>query len=320
MIAVGSTSTFTVGAFTAGVVNQAPVVTPPGPLSIQFANGGAGLSKTNATLVAWGQTGSATDFEDGSVAVAADFSGLPATIPAGTHSVPFRATDSNGLTGVAYASLIVSEAVAVNAPPVSSGNYSSQSATVGVPFTFNAAANFSDPGDTLTYSATGLPAGLTINPSTGMVTGTPSTAQGYTATITATDSVGQTATALLPIVVGAASSGSYLKLASALIAPDNKLYARNDFVLAVTITDDLDAAIVAGTVLLTVKDSAGSEVSGLSWPVALSHKGFGAWSAIVDAALSIEYGKQYVLELSATSGTLDGFWKQAYTAQSRGFS
>jgi hypothetical protein len=46
-------------------------------------------------------------------------------------------------------------------------------------------------GQTLTYTATGLPTGLTINP-TGLITGTPTTAGTYTATITATDTTNAT--------------------------------------------------------------------------------------------------------------------------------
>src|SRR5262249_36491670 len=40
-------------------------------------------------------------------------------------------------------------------------------------------------GLALTYSATGLPPGLSIAPSTGLITGTPTTAGAYTPTVTA---------------------------------------------------------------------------------------------------------------------------------------
>jgi len=48
----------------------------------------------------------------------------------------------------------------------------------------------------LTYSASGLPAGLTINPSTGAVTGVPITAGTYEVTVSAADTQGQTGATL----------------------------------------------------------------------------------------------------------------------------
>ncbi|HTI23523.1 MAG TPA: putative Ig domain-containing protein [Kutzneria sp.] len=45
-------------------------------------------------------------------------------------------------------------------------------------------------GGTLAYSATGLPAGLSINTTTGLISGTPTTAGTSTVTVTATDSTG----------------------------------------------------------------------------------------------------------------------------------
>jgi putative Ig domain-containing protein/trypsin-like peptidase len=68
-------------------------------------------------------------------------------------------------------------------------NPGSQSATVGTPVSLQIAASSSG-GATLTYSATGLPAGLTINGATGLISGTPTTAQTTTSTITVTDSTG----------------------------------------------------------------------------------------------------------------------------------
>jgi carboxypeptidase T len=63
-------------------------------------------------------------------------------------------------------------------------NPGAQTSTVGSPVTLNSSAT----GGTTpyTWSASGLPAGLSINSSTGQITGTPSTASTYTTTITAT--------------------------------------------------------------------------------------------------------------------------------------
>ena len=302
--------------------NNAPVVTPPADITLQFAAGGAGLSKSNAQLLAWIATASATDIEDGALAVTADLSPLADPIPAGTYTITFTsAQDTSGLTGSATAQLTVQEAVAVNDPPAVTGNYPQQSATVGVPFTFNASVNFSDPGDVLTYSLATPVTGIAIDGATGMVTTTFADAGGLTLEIMATDAVGQTATALLPIVVSDAPTltGQYLVMTQASIKPDDAMYIGNDLVLTCTLNDDAGNAVVAGTVTLTIKDSNGQEVDGLVWPLSFTHLGAGAWYAVVDAALAAQFNGRYAWEIKAASDGLDGFWKKVYTATFRDF-
>jgi subtilase family serine protease len=66
----------------------------------------------------------------------------------------------------------------------------SQTGTVGTPVSLQIHATDSASGQTLTYSATGLPAGLLINSSTGLISGTPATAGTSSVTVTATDTTG----------------------------------------------------------------------------------------------------------------------------------
>jgi hypothetical protein len=69
---------------------------------------------------------------------------------------------------------------------VAVGNPGTLSGTVGTPLSVQIAG--SDTGSIpLTYSASGLPAGLSINPATGVVSGTPSAAATSIVTVTATD-------------------------------------------------------------------------------------------------------------------------------------
>ena len=55
-------------------------------------------------------------------------------------------------------------------------NPGSQTGTVGTAASLQITATDSASGQTLTYSATGLPTGLSINSSTGLISGTPTTA------------------------------------------------------------------------------------------------------------------------------------------------
>lgn len=77
-----------------------------------------------------------------------------------------------------------------NNPPVLANPLANQNASYGVPFSFSFATNtFSDPdvGQTLSYSALGLPAGLTFMPDTRTFSGTPEEAGTKSVTVIATD-------------------------------------------------------------------------------------------------------------------------------------
>ncbi|MFJ8491420.1 putative Ig domain-containing protein [Streptomyces sp. NPDC094038] len=61
---------------------------------------------------------------------------------------------------------------------------------------------------TLTYSASGLPTGLSISSSTGLISGTASTAGTYSATVTATDSTGASGSASFTWTVSTSGGGT----------------------------------------------------------------------------------------------------------------
>jgi hypothetical protein len=66
-------------------------------------------------------------------------------------------------------------------------NPGNQTSTAGTAASLQINASDSASGQTLTYTATGLPAGLSINSSTGLISGTPTTAGTGTVTVTAKD-------------------------------------------------------------------------------------------------------------------------------------
>jgi hypothetical protein len=87
-------------------------------------------------------------------------------------------------------------------------NPGAQTATVGTAKSLQITATDSAGGQTLTYSATGLPAGLSINASTGLISGTPTTAQTTTSTVTARDTTGATGTATFSWTVTGGGGGT----------------------------------------------------------------------------------------------------------------
>ncbi|MEV6925102.1 Ig domain-containing protein [Dactylosporangium sp. NPDC051485] len=87
-------------------------------------------------------------------------------------------------------------------------NPGAQTATVGTAKSLQVAATDSASGQTLTYAATGLPAGLSINGSTGLISGTPTTAQTTSSTVTATDTTGASGSATFTWTVGGGGGGT----------------------------------------------------------------------------------------------------------------
>ncbi|WP_063832443.1 MULTISPECIES: Ig domain-containing protein [Streptomyces] len=87
-------------------------------------------------------------------------------------------------------SCAISHAILTHGNTVTVTNPGNQSGTVGTAASLQITATDSASGQTLTYSATGLPAGLSINSSTGLISGTPSATGTSSVTVTATDGTG----------------------------------------------------------------------------------------------------------------------------------
>ncbi|WP_217545446.1 putative Ig domain-containing protein [Streptomyces sp. GbtcB6] len=86
-------------------------------------------------------------------------------------------------------------------------NPGSQSTATGSSVSLQISASDSA-GATLTYSASGLPTGLSISSSTGLISGTASTAGTYSATVTATDSTGASGSASFTWTVSTSGGGT----------------------------------------------------------------------------------------------------------------
>src|SRR5438552_9510910 len=101
-------------------------------------------------------------------------SGTPAagTDAGSPYSVTISATNAGG-TGSATLTLTINPATPVIQPPFTA------TGQVGVAFSYTITAT----NNPTSYNATGLPAGLSVSTSTGLISGTPTTAGTYAVTI-----------------------------------------------------------------------------------------------------------------------------------------
>ncbi|MCI1710779.1 MAG: putative Ig domain-containing protein [Chiayiivirga sp.] len=88
-----------------------------------------------------------------------------------SDSFTYRVRDSGGVQS--NAATVTISISGVNDSPIATGSIANRTDAEGAAVTQATAANFNDAdGDTLSYSATGLPPGLSIAPSTGLISGT----------------------------------------------------------------------------------------------------------------------------------------------------
>ncbi len=113
---------------------------------------------------------------------------------AGTTSVTVTVTDTSGQTGMATFNWDV-------APPITVTDPGTQNDTVGLPVSLQISGSGGQ--GALTYAATGLPDGLSISPN-GLISGTPTGAEGRTVTVTASAS-GSSGSTQFTINVGTSS-------------------------------------------------------------------------------------------------------------------
>src|SRR5438094_2304213 len=193
----------TVGTASVTVVNPAPgggtsnsvtfTINPPPPVitSATTASGTVGVAFSYQITATNNPTSfNATGLPGGLTVNTSTglISGTPTT--AGTYTVTLSATNAGG-TGSATLTLTV-----VNPPPPVITSATTANGTVGVAFSYQITAT----NNPTSFNATGLPAGLTVNTRTGLISGTPTTAGTYTVTISATNA-GGTGSATLTLTI-----------------------------------------------------------------------------------------------------------------------
>ncbi|MDR2334964.1 MAG: Ig domain-containing protein [Burkholderiaceae bacterium] len=166
-----------------------PVTLPDGQIGSVYPT--TTLSATGGTSpFSWSATGLPNGMSLSSAGV---LTGTP--IQHGSFSMQVTVTDSS----VTPLTRNVTLPLTINPAPLVLSTTSLAPATIGTPYTQTIAAT----GGVAPYnwSATGLPADLTINPTTGTISGTPTAAGTSQVTVTVTDDAGQVKSAQFTIVV-----------------------------------------------------------------------------------------------------------------------
>ncbi|HEX4789190.1 MAG TPA: phospholipase D-like domain-containing protein [Actinospica sp.] len=149
-------------------------------------------------------------------AIVADYGTATAKVFLGSENFSSNSLNNNRELGliVSDAGLLSGTESAFNADfdktagngTVSVTDPGSQTSTVGTAAKLQISATDTASG-TLSYAATGLPAGLSISGSSGLISGTPTAAGSSSVTVTATDSTGASGSASFTWTVSAASGG-----------------------------------------------------------------------------------------------------------------
>ena len=102
-----------------------------------------------------------------------------------------KVTDSTGGTAVTY--ITPSCSITIAPPPLTASCAAATTGQVGVPYSSAITASGGTAPYTFALNSGSLPGGLSLNPATGAITGTPTTAGAFTFTVKVTDSTGGTA-------------------------------------------------------------------------------------------------------------------------------
>jgi len=131
-------------------------------------------------------------------------SGTPTA--AGNPSVTVTAKDGTNATGSATVTCTVN---AASGNTITVTNPGAQTGAVGTAFSKQIAATDSAAGQTLTFTATGLPAGLAIS-SSGLISGTPTAAGTSSVTVTAKDGTNATGSATFTFTITGGQTGGHV--------------------------------------------------------------------------------------------------------------
>ena len=225
----GVKPTITTTSLTNGQANQSysftPTATGTSPITWSASGLPSGLSVNSSTGV---------------------ISGIPTT--AGTYSITLTATNAYGSDSK---TLTLTVSAAGVKPSISTTSLTDGQANLSYSFTL--AATGTSP---ITWSVSGLPSGLSVNSSTGVISGTPRTAGTYRPSITARNAYG-TDTKTLTLTIAPAGVRPTITTST---LPDGKLNTAYSQTLSATGTSPITWSISSGTLPegLSINESTGA--------------------------------------------------------------
>lgn len=173
---------------TATVTATPPVITTPAlanvangvamtPASQTVSTGNASIPATGAWVISAGAlpAGLSLDANTGAI------TGTPAVN--GVFNFTVKVTDANGLTATKDETISVFDGPTITTTPLSYNVYTNASLTI----TDSATAGSGAIKATSAWTATGLPSGMSINATTGVISGTPTVDGTYTVNVSVTD-------------------------------------------------------------------------------------------------------------------------------------
>jgi non-reducing end alpha-L-arabinofuranosidase len=161
-----------------------------------------------------------------------------------TTGYPSAATENAVQANITAAGYSTTGASSNTVTVTSPGN---QTGTAGTATSLQVHASDSASGQTLSYTASGLPAGLAMNSGTGLISGTPTTAGTSTVTVSASDTTGATGSATFTWTISSAVTGG----GTCQVAYTTQSQWAGGFVASITITDTGTSAISGWTLAFT---------------------------------------------------------------------